>query len=347
MDLETLRYGTRREGRCAIVIASNGLSAASQLDIYKLDTEEPMPTIPLKGGLTIRTFQAPPTDFDPAKATANELTLYGYPKCAAQFPDVTARWTAKLKKPGYKFIQPEFKERTPRNKTLPKFLGKAHGTQNFYNWAGAFVTPPAGAKFKWVESTWRFPQSYLPGGDQANIEYFASTWIGIDGDNSSGDIMQAGCDSDVFDQSGSPHQYNPWWEWFPAGSYWITNLTFSPGDTISMLICIAADSTNSAVVFFNNETKNTGAYFQAMAPAGTNLVGDSAEWIVEALTDDGFRLAKFDTVTFTDCNAGTVSGVTVQSGSGELIDMLGSNNAEIAQSTLIGSTEVQVKYTGP
>jgi hypothetical protein len=307
-----------------------------------------MPTIALQGGLNIRTFTPPPTDFDPAKATPNELTLYGYPKCAAQFPDITARWTAKLKQPGFKFVTPEFKSKPPRQTRLPKFLGQQHGTQEFANWAGVFVTPPSGQKFKWVEGTWRFPQSYLPGGAQSNVEYFASTWIGIDGDNGSGDIMQAGCDSDVTDSSGSPHQYNPWWEWFPAGSFWITNLTFSPGDTISMLICIAADSTNSAGVFFNNETKNTGAYFQATAPSGTNIVGDSAEWIMEALTDDnGFRLARFDTVVFSDCNAGTVSGTTVQSGSGGLIDMTGANGKVIAKSSLDGSTEVEIQYTGP
>jgi hypothetical protein len=200
-----------------------------------------------------------------------------------------------------------------------------------------------------VEATWRFPQSYLPGGAEDNVEYSASTWIGIDGDNGSGDIMQAGCDSDVQTTGGSPqHQYNPWWEWFPAGSFWITNLTFNPGDEISLLICITAGSTTSAAVFFSNNTTNTGGFFHATAPAGTSVAGSSAEWIVEALQSQiGFSLAKFDTVDFTDCNAGTQAGTTVQSGSGQLIDMTNGSGTVITNASLVGSTEVQVKYTGP
>jgi hypothetical protein len=306
-----------------------------------------MSSIQLPGGFSVRTFQSPPPDFDPAKATDRERLAYGIPRCPIENPELVARWKRKLSRP-YKMVRPEFRVRESRRTSLPSFLDK-HGTQEFYNWAGAYVTPPSGTTFKWVESTWRFPQSYLPGGAQPNVEYFASTWIGIDGDNGSGDILQAGCDSDI-EESGrsTPHQYNPWWEWFPAGSFWITNLTFSPGDEISLLICVTQDSTTSAGVFFGNNTTNTAAFFHATPPAGTTLVGNSAEWIVEALSSSiGFTLAKFDTVQFTDCNAGTVSGAAIQSGSAGLIDMIDSSNAVIASASLIGASDVQVKYTGP
>jgi hypothetical protein len=306
-----------------------------------------MATTLLPGGITLRTFQPPPPGFDPVKATERERLTYGYPRCPGEYPDLVARWTRKLSAP-YKIIEPTFKPREMRRRRLPSFLGK-HGPQTSDNWAGAFVTPAEGTTFKWVEATWRFPQSYLPGGAQDNVEYFASTWIGIDGDNGSGDILQAGCGSDVSTSGGAPqHQYNPWWEWFPAGSSWITSPTFSPGDEISLLICVTQGSTSSAGVFLSNNTTNTGGFFHATPPSGTQLVGNSAEWIVEALSSQiGFTLAKFDTVQFTDCNAGTVSGATVQSGSGGLIDMTNSAGSDIADASLIGATEVQVKYTGP
>jgi hypothetical protein len=306
-----------------------------------------MGTTKLPGGLTVRTFQPPPTGWDPDKASDRERTLFGYPRCPVEFPDLVSRWTRKLRDKPYKFIEPQFKPRVSRRKSLPRFP-KEHGTQTSGNWAGAYVTPPEGTTFKWVESSWRFPQSYLPGGAQDNVEYFASTWIGIDGVNGSGDILQAGCDSDISTSGRAPqHQYNPWWEWWPAGSFWITNLTFSPGDEISLLICATQGDSASGAVFFSNNTTNTGGFFHATAPAGTNLLGDSAEWIVEALeSQDGFTLAKFDTVDFTDCNAGTVNGKTVTSTAGQLIDMINSSNSVIADSSLIGSTEVQVKYTG-
>jgi hypothetical protein len=302
-----------------------------------------MSSIQLPGGFTVRTFQPPPPNFDPVKATDRERLVYGIPRCPIENPDAVARWTRKLSRP-YKMIRPEFKPRDTRRKVRQNFLS-THGPQTSYNWAGAIVSPPPGTTFKWVESTWRFPQSYLPGGSQPNIEYFASTWIGMD----DGDILQAGCDSDVDKSGGStPHQYNPWWEWYPAGSFWITNLTFSPGDEISLLICVTQDSTTSAAVFFGNNTKNTAAFFHATAPAGTTLLGNSAEWIVEALSSSiGFTLAKFDEVKFTDCYAGTVSGTAVQSGSAGLIDMIDSSKSVIAKASLAGSTEVDVTYTGP
>ncbi len=176
-----------------------------------------------------------------------------------------------------------------------------------------------------------------------------STWIGIDGDNGTGDILQAGCDSDVETSGGAPqHQYNPWWEWFPAGSFWITNLSFAPGNEISLLICITQGSTTSAAVFLSNNTTNTGGFFHATAPSGTQVAGSSAEWIVEALLSQlGYTLARFDTVDFTDCNAGTQSGATVDSGSAQLINMVNGSGGVIAKSSLIGGTEVQVQYTGP
>src|SRR5215469_11261872 len=208
-----------------------------------------MPSIQLPGGFGIHTFPTPPSDFDPIRATDRERLVFGIPRCPVENPELVARWTRKLSRP-YKMIKPEFKPRASRRKKLPSFIGK-HGPQEFYNWAGAFVTPPSGSNFKWVESTWRFPQSYLPGGAQQNVQYFASTWVGIDGDNGSGDILQAGCDSDVEGSGGSvPHQYNPWWEWFPAGSFWITNLTVSPGDELTLLICVTLGSTTSAAIFF-------------------------------------------------------------------------------------------------
>jgi hypothetical protein len=306
-----------------------------------------MATIALPGGLSVRTFPAPPVGWDPEKASDRERMQFGYPRCPVEFPGLVERWTRKLSE-NYTFIQPEFAPRKRPSKRLQRLLGD-HGLEYSGNWSGCYVVPPEGTTFKWIEATWKFPESNLPGGAQDNVEYSASTWIGIDGDNGSGDIMQAGCDADVQTTGGSPqHQYNPWWEWYPAGSFWITNLSFKPGDEISLLICITAGSTNSAAVFFSNNTTNTGGFFHATAPAGTSILGSSAEWIVEALgTQIGYALAKFDTVEFTDCHAGTQAGTTVESGSGQLIDMTNGTGMVITNASVIGQTSVQVTYTGP
>ncbi|RDJ93702.1 hypothetical protein B4Q13_20145, partial [Lacticaseibacillus rhamnosus] len=109
---------------------------------------------------------------------------------------------------------------------------------------------------------------------------------GIDGDGS-GDVLQGGCDSDVMTSGGNiTRELKPWWEWYPADSFWISNFPVAQGDTLNVLICVDANSTTSAQIYFYNLTSLMGTSFTATAPQGTSLVGDTAEWIVERLSID-------------------------------------------------------------
>jgi hypothetical protein len=191
------------------------------------------------------------------------------------------------------------------------------------------------------------PNASPPSGAQDGIWYSASTWIGIDGDDGSGDVLQVGCDADVIISGGvTQHQFYPWWEWYPAGSFWISTIPVSPGDELTCLMCVHALSTTTASIFLGNATTGVGCFFSAEAPNGTALSGNCAEWIVEALEIDTNvpELANYTIVEFTECNAGTIGGITVQPGGGNTINMVDSTNSVISRGKILSATEVQVSY---
>jgi hypothetical protein len=302
----------------------------------------------LPGGVKIRTFSSPPDGFNPVKADDRALLAYGFPSRPEQ-PELLDRWERVVSRP-IRRIQPTFRSMPYKRRRLPKAAaGAAHGTETTDIWSGAVVHAPAGDSFKWVEGVWTVPNAYPPPGAVDGVWYSASTWIGIDGIDGSGDVLQAGCDSDVMTSGGTiQRQLNPWWEWFPAGSFWISNLPVAQGDTMDGLICVDAGSTTSATIFLLNLTSGVGASFIATAPSGTSLAGNSAEWVVERLEIDTNtpELARYGDVYFAEANAGTVANALINAGSGNVIDMVDSGNT-ISTGVIETPTLVQVSYTGP
>jgi hypothetical protein len=116
-----------------------------------------------------------------------------------------------------------------------------------------------------------------------NQEYYAASWIGIDGDGfpQSLDVCQAGVNCDV-SRSGSSvtRTFYAWFEWFPGPETQIVNLPVNPGDTVDVVICTAGPGATEATVFFANLTSGMGTSFSFNAPDGTSLVGNCAEWVM-------------------------------------------------------------------
>jgi hypothetical protein len=250
---------------------------------------------------------------------------------------------------GVRFIEPQFRAMPYKRRRLPQATAAKHGVENTDIWSGAVVHAPAGDSFRWVEGTWTVPNAYPPGNAQDFVWYSASTWVGIDGIDGSGDVLQAGCDSDVMRFFGlTSRQLNPWWEWFPAGSFWISNFTISQGDTVNCLICVTAGLKTEATIYLYNLTSNIAAHFMATAPKGTSLVGNSAEWIVERLEIDTNtpELAQYGEVYFSEANAGTANAKLLQGGTGNTINMVDSGNV-ISEGIIQNASVVEVKYTGP
>ena len=309
-----------------------------------------MPTTTFANGIVITTYPVPPASFDFEKATDEERTLYGISRLTAGSSDVQKRLQETVQ--NIRLVEPVFKQRDIRRKKLPG-LKPGHGTETYDNWSGGVTFPASGDKIWCVNGTWNIPKASLPAGAQSGIWYTASTWIGIDGDDGSGDIVQAGCDAEVMISGGdTQYQFNPWWEWWPAGSFWITNIPASAGDEFTCFIqCIpllaGSANPNSALLLLVNVTRSFGLFFVATAPAHVSLQGNCAEWILEAL-ETGPKgepeLAKFTTVDFTQCSAITVRDKTVLPDSGNKINMVDKSGSVISKGKFVGSNKVQVSY---
>jgi hypothetical protein len=178
--------------------------------------------------------------------------------------------------------------------------------------------------------------------------YYCASWIGIDGDGS-GDVFQAGIGSQVYQKGTSiSKSFYPWWEWFPTSEVQITNLTFSPGDMVTMLLCSTQGAgSTTGTVFFTNRTTGASTNVTLTAPSGTKLVGNCAEWIVEAPTVGGSQsaLADYGEVFFSVCEAVTNSSTTVNGGTGNNINMTAGGKV-VSDGNLITPTIIQCAYEG-
>jgi hypothetical protein len=305
-----------------------------------------MKTHTLDNGVKVVTF-SPAKHFNPLTASNAELAANGFPvpprdaRHQDRFRKVMGRLKGK-----FHYVEPTFKVNAgithgPRSRRSG-LTGPAAGTETSSNWSGAVVYAPAGDSFKWIEGDWVVPDVAAPATGQ---EYYCATWIGIDGDGSD-DVFQAGVESQV--SAGGQVQVYPWWEWYPTPEIQITNLEVSPGDMVTMLLCSAEGAgSTTGTVFFTNRTTGASTSIGLIAPAGTQLAGNSAEWIVEAPTVNGSQsaLADYGEVFFSVCDAYTVGGVTVEGGTGNNINMT-AGGSDVSDAILVTPTIVQCEYVG-
>jgi Peptidase A4 family len=303
-----------------------------------------MKEIVLDGGVKVTLAEPPPAGFDPLAASASDLLRYGLPARPDSGPHLERykRVFGQLKSKIH-FIQPTFQvNANKRHGPRQRRVGDAPETST--NWSGGVVYAPSGQSFKWVEGDWVVPDVGAP---TQNQWYYCASWIGIDGDQSP-DVCQAGVECQVY-QSGSSvtRTIYPWWEWYPNPEVQITNLPVSPGDMITMLICSTQGAgSTSATVYFTNRTTGATATFTTTPPSGYQLVGNCAEWIVEAPTVGGAQsaIADYGETFFSVCEAVTNSGTTVDGGTGDSISLV--NGTTLSQGVLVTPTIVQCLYEG-
>ncbi len=186
------------------------------------------------------------------------------------------------------------------------------------------------------------------GAPTQNQWYYCASWIGIDGDGSP-DVCQAGVECEVY-QSGASVTRNiyPWWEWYPNPEVAITNFPVNPGDMITMLICSSQGAgSTSASVYFTNRTTGASVSFTISPPSGYQLVGNCAEWIVEAPTVNGSQsaIADYGETFFSVCESVTNSGTTIVGGSGDNINLVNGTTV-LSEGVLVTPTIVQCLYSG-
>lgn len=286
-------------------------------------------------GFEIRTHGPLPDGFDPLTATARQLAAQRLPRRpdARTEPELHALWERTLSRTKL-WIVPEFEYmerithgpvRRPAERAAVRIADSVeNATSN--NWSGATAFSPAKKSYTFVGGQWTVPSPNAG----ANGSYHASEWVGIDGWDSS-DVLQAGTETAVtkflfFETK----QVYAWWEWFPAGEVKISNLPVSSGDVMYCLIC--ADSSTHATVYFSNQSTGVGTRFEITAPAGTSLVGNVAEWIVERPTVDGSvaQLTDYAACYFDECIAGGSGGVDNLDGA-TLVTMTGVGSATLSE----------------
>lgn len=174
----------------------------------------PYPTIPtnIQGVLATAPL---PTDFNPRTASAPALLTHGllWRRPAEHEGTVASRaWNRAFAKPWSpeKHVVPALKTHHGRRHRRPR-SGMLQGSQT--NWAGAVLD----GTWTTVSSYWVVPTVSKPK-ETAGVGggWDSSTWIGIDGDFSSDDVLQAGTSQNV-DSHGNASYY-AWFEWVCAFS---------------------------------------------------------------------------------------------------------------------------------
>ncbi len=300
-----------------------------------------MHTLTLEDGQKV-IFHRPSANFNPLTASSAELVRNGFPAVPETGPH-RERFNKLFNqiKNKFNFVEPTVRINNDKKHGL-RIRSKGAGTETSTNWSGAVVNAPSGDSFKWIQGDWVVPDVDAP---TENKWYYCASWIGLDGDGS-GDVFQAGVECEVY-RSGNSITRNiyPWWEWYPTPEIEITNLAVSPGDMVTMLLCSTGPTTGT--VFFTNRTTGASTSVALTAPTGTQLVGNCAEWIVEAPTVGGTQssMADYGEVFFSVCEAFTQKGVTVNGGTGDNINMTAGGSV-VSDGILVAPTVVECLYAG-
>jgi hypothetical protein len=168
----------------------------------------------------------------------------------------------------------------------------------------------------------------------------ARAWVGIDGWDGSGDVLQAGTASSVT-VSGNKvvsKSFSFWYEWFGNPPVYPSDFSVQAGDLITCSVC-ATTNTHGIASVANLNTGEAHSYgFDA--PSNVTLSGNVAEWIVE----DPGTFPNYGATFFRDATAGTPH-YEFDLGSAITINLV--QNQTTLSSAVIESNSVLMCYFGP
>ena len=245
------------------------------------------------------TIDAPPAGFNPLSASDEELAYHGYaprPDQSSQ-PKAYATW-AKAMARSQTRITPVLEQTnifhgpaklhaaSTRSAAESDASVPPRASNTYYssNWSG-YVDLSGATSYGSTSFYYTVNEMVVPIAQQSGCSggwAYGSAWNGMDGFNNS-DVLQAGFEFDAY-CSGSTKSsyYSAWYEWYPNGEVRISSLPVTPGDDV--FVEVWHTSATQGYAYLVNE--NTGQYVEIgfTAPSGTKLLGNSAEWIVEAPT---------------------------------------------------------------
>ena len=321
---------------------------------------------PVRRSLTqIYSYPPPPPGFTPLTASNEDLAKYGLPPrpgASGRSAMPLATWSRAMASARIAITPKVARTGRQHIRAIVVTATKVHraGTMESTNWAGQVLVNPVGSfgagSYAEVLAEWQIPAVQTAIGTCGNSDV-SSVWVGIDGSNNSTDVMQAGTEADVFCSGGTNYPtYYPWFEWYPADEYEITNFPVAPGEAV--LVVVQATSATTANATFVDLQSNQYTVVGFSAPSGTTLKGDSAEWIVERpsvnnrlgqLADYGMVWMSSE-VAFLDSELNTGSyDVAATGGPGRTpysLTMVDSNGNELAYTALAGNSAQVLTVTG-
>lgn len=295
---------------------------------------------------------AAPEGFDPLIASDQELRMYGFPPRPDEFaaPKAFGAWKKAVLASKVKvnpvlqmtniFHGPVRNTKTPSNST---------GTS--YNWSGSVdfsgASSYGSSSFYYLYAEYVVPIAEQAYGACTGSWDYSSAWIGIDGDGS-GDVLQAGTESDAY-CSGSTKSsyYSAWYEWYPYGSVRI-GFPVAPGD--DLFVEVWNTSSTQGYMYMVNYQTNQYTEIGFTAPSGTHLVGNSAEWVVERPSVGGSlaTLTNYISTYFSNAGAYTFSNAFYQPGSSSALQltMLDNSGKAISYPTTLGTNAIWFQDEG-
>lgn len=246
------------------------------------------------------TIAAPPAGFDPLAASDEDLAYHGFPPRPNQNtePKAYATWARAMQHSKFRAV-PTLEQTSvfhgPSQHAKPGAINTAAVSNNVsladqpsntsysYNWSGyvdfSGATSYGSKSYYFLVNDFTVPVAEQAFGACTGGWDWGSAWNGIDGWGSA-DVLQAGIEFDAY-CSGSTRAsyYSAWYEWYPYGEVRIGGFPIAPGDDIFVEVWnTSATAGHAYLVNYNN---NQSVNISFSAPAGTYLVGNSAEWVVE------------------------------------------------------------------
>jgi hypothetical protein len=294
------------------------------------------------------TIAAPPEGFDPINASDADLAYHGFPPRPDQdlAPKAYASWVKAMAASKTR-IAPRLEQTKVFHgpaQLKNKAAGKVSNSANSYNWSGYVnlngATSYGSTSFYYLYSDFVVPVARQAFGSCTGGWDWGSTWVGIDGWGS-GDVLQSGIEFDAYcSGSTTSAYYSPWYEWYPFGEVRITSLPIVPGDDI--FVEVWSTSATQGYAYMVNENTNTSVEVGFTAPAGTKLIGNSAEWVTERPSVSGSlaNLTNYIADPYWDAYAVNFGYTAVDPGSASSfgVTMLDNNGNPISYPGLLGAS---------
>ncbi len=271
-----------------------------------------------------RSFAAPPAEFDPLTAPAEELARHGLPRRPdhGREPYLAGRW-AEVMGRGLSIVAAELEVAAlpppPTRYGVAGWAGVARkkvqpgnrGTGSIGRVApGAYDTPAT-----FISAEWVVPEIFQ---EPPNLEQTLSIWVGIDGfpeadqhpiwEPTSQQVIRGGV-TYAYDFQLKEFRWQARAEWYTgeAGvAAQVTNLPVYPGHTIGVVMCLAGQ--REATVFLANLSLGHGTSVAVNAPGPhVHSTGATVEWMVSGFEQESHL--PFMPVTFEGCVAGSLEEV--------------------------------------